>query len=295
MSCAAATRTTSPRRGSSAGSSCGTWVAPASRGRRSPPSTSRCGICARGCTASRSTTLLAGRARPRAGLRQRRLLLVLARPAARAARRLGRRRHPAREDEARPRAGRGPGTPRRGTRGDRGRPSSTSTRTARSPRRRRSAGQRSTSTRGTCAWFEEPVSSADFDGLRLVRESSLLDVAAGEYAYVPADFRNLIGKRRLPAGRRHTLRRRSPACCASTGWQPHTGRRVGSLRAAALGARAVRRRPAPPSRVLPRPRAHRVDAVRRRARAGRRRARPDRSRPGHGLELKRAEAQRYAA
>jgi L-alanine-DL-glutamate epimerase-like enolase superfamily enzyme len=42
-------------------------------------------------------------------------------------------------------------------------------------------------------WFEEPVPSADFDGLRLVREHSKLDVAAGEYAYVAADFRNLIG------------------------------------------------------------------------------------------------------
>jgi len=42
-------------------------------------------------------------------------------------------------------------------------------------------------------WFEEPVSSADFDGLRLVREHTPLDIAAGEYAYVPADFRNLIG------------------------------------------------------------------------------------------------------
>jgi L-alanine-DL-glutamate epimerase-like enolase superfamily enzyme len=42
-------------------------------------------------------------------------------------------------------------------------------------------------------WFEEPVSSADFAGLRFVRERSLLDVAAGEYAYVPADFRNLLG------------------------------------------------------------------------------------------------------
>jgi L-alanine-DL-glutamate epimerase-like enolase superfamily enzyme len=42
-------------------------------------------------------------------------------------------------------------------------------------------------------WFEEPVSSADFEGLRLVREHSRLDVAAGEYAYVPADFRNLVG------------------------------------------------------------------------------------------------------
>jgi L-alanine-DL-glutamate epimerase-like enolase superfamily enzyme len=45
------------------------------------------------------------------------------------------------------------------------------------------------------SWFEEPVSSADLDGLRLVREHGPagLEIAAGEYAYVPADFRNLIG------------------------------------------------------------------------------------------------------
>jgi L-alanine-DL-glutamate epimerase-like enolase superfamily enzyme len=44
-------------------------------------------------------------------------------------------------------------------------------------------------------WFEEPVSSADLDGLRLVREHGPagLDVAAGEYAYVPRDFANLLG------------------------------------------------------------------------------------------------------
>ena len=41
-------------------------------------------------------------------------------------------------------------------------------------------------------WFEEPVSSADVDGLRRVRGHSLLEVAAGEYAYVLADFRNLL-------------------------------------------------------------------------------------------------------
>ena len=45
------------------------------------------------------------------------------------------------------------------------------------------------------SWFEEPVSSADFEGLRLVREHGPagMDVAAGEYAYVPADVRNLVG------------------------------------------------------------------------------------------------------
>jgi L-alanine-DL-glutamate epimerase-like enolase superfamily enzyme len=43
-------------------------------------------------------------------------------------------------------------------------------------------------------WFEEPVSSADFDGLALVRERIDPDVAAGEYAYVPRDFANLVGR-----------------------------------------------------------------------------------------------------
>jgi L-alanine-DL-glutamate epimerase-like enolase superfamily enzyme len=44
-------------------------------------------------------------------------------------------------------------------------------------------------------WFEEPVSSADADGLRLLRERGPagLEIAAGEYAYVPADFRHLLG------------------------------------------------------------------------------------------------------
>ncbi|MGH3113333.1 MAG: enolase C-terminal domain-like protein, partial [Gaiellaceae bacterium] len=44
------------------------------------------------------------------------------------------------------------------------------------------------------SWFEEPVSSADFDGLRLLRDRGPagLDIAAGEYGYVPADFRNLL-------------------------------------------------------------------------------------------------------
>jgi L-alanine-DL-glutamate epimerase-like enolase superfamily enzyme len=43
-------------------------------------------------------------------------------------------------------------------------------------------------------WFEEPVSSADLEGLRLLRDRGPagLDIAAGEYAYVPADFRNLL-------------------------------------------------------------------------------------------------------
>src|SRR4051794_16187121 len=45
------------------------------------------------------------------------------------------------------------------------------------------------------SWFEEPVSSGELDALRLVRERAPagLDIAAGEYAYVPRDFVNLLG------------------------------------------------------------------------------------------------------
>ena len=44
-------------------------------------------------------------------------------------------------------------------------------------------------------WFEEPVSSDDLEGLRQIRDSGPagLEIAAGEYAYVPADFRDLVG------------------------------------------------------------------------------------------------------
>jgi len=44
-------------------------------------------------------------------------------------------------------------------------------------------------------WFEEPVSSDDLEGLRQVRDEAPagLEIAAGEYAYLPSDFRNLVG------------------------------------------------------------------------------------------------------
>jgi L-alanine-DL-glutamate epimerase-like enolase superfamily enzyme len=46
-------------------------------------------------------------------------------------------------------------------------------------------------------WFEEPVSSDDLDGLREVRQGvgatgQPMDIAAGEYAYTPDDFRRLL-------------------------------------------------------------------------------------------------------
>jgi L-alanine-DL-glutamate epimerase-like enolase superfamily enzyme len=42
-------------------------------------------------------------------------------------------------------------------------------------------------------WFEEPVSSEDPEGLAFVRGNVQQDVAAGEYGYTLADFRALIG------------------------------------------------------------------------------------------------------
>ena len=43
-------------------------------------------------------------------------------------------------------------------------------------------------------WFEEPVSSDDRSGLRLLRDRvpAPIRIAAGEYAYTPADFRDLL-------------------------------------------------------------------------------------------------------
>ncbi|HEX3825485.1 MAG TPA: enolase C-terminal domain-like protein [Mycobacteriales bacterium] len=41
-------------------------------------------------------------------------------------------------------------------------------------------------------WFEEPVSSDDLDGLRLLRRHVVADVAAGEYGDSPAYFRRML-------------------------------------------------------------------------------------------------------
>jgi L-alanine-DL-glutamate epimerase-like enolase superfamily enzyme len=45
------------------------------------------------------------------------------------------------------------------------------------------------------SWFEEPVRAQNLDGLRLLRDRAPagMDVTAGEYAAVPADFRDLAG------------------------------------------------------------------------------------------------------
>jgi L-alanine-DL-glutamate epimerase-like enolase superfamily enzyme len=147
------------------------------------------------------------------------------------------------------------------------------------------------------SWFEEPVSSADFDGLRLVREHGPagLDVAAGEYAYVPEDARNLIG-------RVDVLQLDATRCCGITGVLSASGlANAYDLDVSAHCAPAIS--------------AHVFCAVERRRHleyfhdhirieemlfdglpeldGGA--LRPDRSRPGNGLELKRQEVEKWAA
>ncbi|MFF9197728.1 enolase C-terminal domain-like protein [Streptomyces sp. NPDC014779] len=68
-------------------------------------------------------------------------------------------------------------------------------------------------------WFEEPVSSDDLTGLRLVRDRLDCDVAAGEYGYDPPYF-----ARMLTAGAVDCLQADATRCGGITGW----------LRAAAL-------------------------------------------------------------
>ena len=146
-------------------------------------------------------------------------------------------------------------------------------------------------------WFEEPVTSADFAGLRLIREEGPggLEVAAGEYGYVLADFRNLLGCV-------DCLQADVTRCGGITGLLQVAGLAAGhgldvsghcapQLSAHALCA-------VPNLRHLEYFHDHvRVesllfDGV---LEPGEGELRPDRSRPGHGLELKRADARRYTA
>jgi L-alanine-DL-glutamate epimerase-like enolase superfamily enzyme len=144
-------------------------------------------------------------------------------------------------------------------------------------------------------WFEEPVSSADFAGLAFVREHAPLEVAAGEYAYVIADFRNLIGSV-------DCLQADVTRCGGITGLL-----RVNGL-AAAYGLDVS-------GHCAPQLSAHALCGVDRLRHLeyfhdhvriesmlfdgvlepvdGA--LMPDRARPGHGLTLKRADAQRWAA
>jgi L-alanine-DL-glutamate epimerase-like enolase superfamily enzyme len=147
------------------------------------------------------------------------------------------------------------------------------------------------------SWFEEPVSSADFEGLRLVREHGPggLEVAAGEYAYVLADFRNLIGAV-------DCLQADVTRCGGITGMLQAAslasayGLEISGHCAPALSAHALcavaNRRNLEYFHDHVRIESLLFDGV---LEPENGKLRPDRSRPGHGLTLKRTDAEPYAA
>jgi L-alanine-DL-glutamate epimerase-like enolase superfamily enzyme len=63
-------------------------------------------------------------------------------------------------------------------------------------------------------WFEEPVSSDDLEGLRLIRDRApaQMDIAAGEYGYTPEYF-----KRMSDAGAVDVLQADATRCCGFSG------------------------------------------------------------------------------
>ena len=61
-------------------------------------------------------------------------------------------------------------------------------------------------------WFEEPVSSDDLEGLRMIRERTPIEVAAGEYGYELQYFDTMIA-----AGAVDVLQADATRCCGITG------------------------------------------------------------------------------
>src|SRR4051812_40152457 len=144
------------------------------------------------------------------------------------------------------------------------------------------------------SWFEEPVSSGDLDGLGFVREHAPLELAAGEYAYVAADFRNLLG-------RIDCLQSDVTRCGGVTGLLHVAG--FAATHALPLSGHCAPAASVHPLCAAPTLRHHEWfhDHVRieRMFFDGflepvNGEVQPDRSRPGHGLELKRADVDRYA-
>jgi len=148
-------------------------------------------------------------------------------------------------------------------------------------------------------WFEEPVTSDDLDGLRLIRDRApaIMEIAAGEYGYDSYYFERMIA-----GGAADCLQADATRCGGISGFS-----RVGALCEARNVPLSAHTAPSlhlavcmalPAVRHIewfhdhvriehllfdgaPRP----VEGI----------LRPDRSRPGLGIELKRAEAARYRA
>lgn len=144
-------------------------------------------------------------------------------------------------------------------------------------------------------WFEEPVSSDDLEGLREVRDQCSAEVAAGEYGYDLAYF-----GRMLEAGAVDCLQADVSRCAGVTEWL-----RVAALAAASnleLSAHCAQSLTSHAACAVPNLR--HLEYFADHARVDRLLfdgvldptggvLRPDLSRPGMGLELKRSDADRY--
>jgi L-alanine-DL-glutamate epimerase-like enolase superfamily enzyme len=149
------------------------------------------------------------------------------------------------------------------------------------------------------SWFEEPVSSDDLDGLRLIRDGAPpgMDIAAGEYGYEPTYFRRMVD-----AGAVDVLQADVTRASGITGLQV-----VGSLCTAAqipFSAHCAPQIHAHAGCSLGRLR--HIEYFHTHARAERLLfdgvleprdgcLRPDPGRPGLGIELKRSDVDRYRA
>ena len=146
-------------------------------------------------------------------------------------------------------------------------------------------------------WFEEPVSSDDLAGLRLLRDHGPagMDIAAGEYGYTPSYFRRL-----LEAGAVDVLQADATRCGGITGFL-HAAALAQShnLQLSAHTAPALHLHPCmavPELRNLEYFHDHLrienmlLEGVQQPVDGA---LQPDLSRPGMGLELRREEAERY--
>jgi L-alanine-DL-glutamate epimerase-like enolase superfamily enzyme len=148
------------------------------------------------------------------------------------------------------------------------------------------------------SWFEEPVTSDDVAGLRLIRDRAPagMDIAAGEYGYSQYDFHRL-----LEAGAVDVLQADGTRCAGITGFM-----RAGALCEAygiPLSAHTAPSLHAHPVCAIPqiRPIEYFHDHARIEAlffdgflSPAEGVLRPDLSRPGLGLELREKEAAQYA-
>ena len=142
------------------------------------------------------------------------------------------------------------------------------------------------------SWFEEPVSSGDLAGMRFVRERAPLEVAAGEYAYTPEDVRNI-------AGCVDVLQLDVTRCLGITGvlnianaFSVDISAHCAPAISAHVFCAVERRRHLEYFHDHTRIERMLFDGLPQLDGGA---LRPDRSRPGNGLELKRADVRRWAA